>query len=165
MKRFPIAILSAILIGFSGMVSAGAFDKGRTNLSIVVGSGGAFASNYTVIGVGVDYLLQDGLQVGVDVQAWLGGSPTIYKVSPQLSYVFNRKGDLKPYAGAFYRKTFIENLQDLESAGYRAGAYFNKGAGYQMGVGYVYESYLNCQTTVFNDCTDSYPEVLISISL
>jgi hypothetical protein len=165
MKIFYSTILMTTLFALSTSVHAGAFDRGRTNISVVVGSGGAFTRNYTVIGVGVDYLVQDGLQLGIDVQAWLGDDPSIYKVSPQLSYVFNRKGSVKPYAGGFYRATFIDGLENLESAGFRVGAYFNKGTGYQMGVGYVYERYLGCAETVFNDCTDSYPEVVLSISI
>lgn len=153
------------VVGISQPANAGPFDKGKKKISVVVGSGTAFNRNYTVVGVGFDYLVQDGLQLGIDAQAWLGDDPSIYKFSPQASYVFNRNSSLKPYAGAFYRQTVIENLENLASAGYRVGAYFNQGSGYQMAVGYVFESYLDCNETVFSDCSDSYPELVLSFSL
>ena len=167
-KPIKPPLICALLAGVAlsaPALQAGPFDKGRRNISVVVGSGSAFRGVYTVVGVGIDYLIADGLQLGVDAQGWFGDSPKIYKISPQLSYVFSRKSDFKPYAGGFYRKTFIENLQDLESAGFRVGAYFNNGNGYQMGVGYVYETYLNCESSIYSDCATSYPEVVMSISL
>ena len=164
-KPSTICALIACAALSAPTLQAGPFDKGRKNISIVVGSGSAFRGAYTVVGVGIDYLIADGLQLGVDAQGWFGDSPKIYKISPQLSYVFSRKSELKPYAGGFYRKTFIESLQDLESAGFRVGAYFNNGNGYQMGLGYVYETYLNCESAIYSDCTTSYPEVVMSISL
>lgn len=146
-------------------VTAGPFDQGKTHFSLVIGAGTAFNQSYTIVGGGLDYFVLHGLQLGVDAQAWYGGDNSIYKVSPQLRYVLDTGSSLKPYVGAFYRKTFIENFDNLESTGGRVGAYINTGASTQMSAGYVFENYLNCDNSVFNNCSDSYPELTISFAL
>ena len=139
------------------------FDRGSQSLSLVVGSGSAFRENYVIVGGGYGYYLLDGLELGIDAQAWLSGTPKIYKVSPQIKYVFN-VSQLRPYLGAFYRRTYTEGLDDLNSIGYRAGLMFMGDRGTYFGVGYVYEDYQNCSTIIYSDCSTSYPEVLLSIS-
>jgi len=97
---------------------AGAFSKGNTSLLVTAGSGYAFNESYLVLGVGVGYYLFDGLNVGLSVEWWSGSDPTLYKVTPSVTYVFHQV-PLKPYIGAFYRRTYAENLPDLNSAGAR----------------------------------------------
>jgi len=66
---------------------------------------------------------------------------------------------VSPYIGAFYRRTYIDNLSDLNSAGGRAGVYIAAGQNAHIGVGAVYESYLDCDETLYIDCADTYPEI------
>lgn len=157
-------VLIASIAGFASVASAGPFDKGATSFSLVVGAGTAFNQRYTIVGAGIDYFVLDGLQVGVDAQAWMGGDVSIYKVTPQARYVMNL-GALKPYVGVFYRKSYVENLNDLESAGGRAGVVLQTRGNYSMSAGYVYESYLDCDESIYNTCSESYPELRLSISL
>ena len=145
-------------------VLAGPFDKGSTNISVVMGSGSAFNDNYILLGGGVGYYVVDGLELGVDAQYWFSGDPTIIKVSPQVKYVLPLKSKLQPYVGAFYRRTFIDSskIDDQDSYGFRGGAYFSSRSGVYLGAGVVYENYQDCNV---GDCTSTYPEFLISISL
>jgi hypothetical protein len=141
-----------------------AFSAGSARLAIIVGNGYAFNDTYLIIGVGAAYFVADGLDVGLDLESWTGGNPGITKVSPRLDYVFNTGGSLRPYAGAFYRRTMIDGLDDLDSIGGRAGLYFMSGKGVYIGAGLVYESYLSCQTSIYSSCDDTYPELIVAFS-
>jgi len=163
--KTSIKLLAAALCTLTSGLYAGPFDKGSTSISLVVGAGTAFNQNYTVVGAGIDHFVLDGLQLGLDAQAWLGGDISIYKLSPQARYVIDTGAALKPYVGVFYRKTFFENLNDLESVGGRVGVYFRTDGNVSLSAGYVFENYLDCDETVFADCSDSYPELVLSFAL
>ena len=164
-------ILLAMLLGLSNIASAAsigtgglstAFSKGNTSIGIVAGTGSAFRDDYIILGVGVGYYVLNGLELGIDVQHWFSGDPAITKVSPQIKYVFTQPKTIKPYVGVFYRTTFIDNLDNENSFGYRAGAFFSGGNGVYIGGGIVYEEYENCSR--FVDCSNTYPEITISVS-
>ena len=138
---------------------AGVFSKGRTHFSIYGGTGYAFDDQYFVLGVSGSYYFANGFNVGLAVENWSGGEPGISKLSPSLQYVFYQPSVVKPYVGVFYRRTYIDNLADLESAGARAGVYIASGNNVYIGVGGVYESYLDCEETIYRSCDDSYPEI------
>ncbi|MCK4674818.1 MAG: hypothetical protein KAT61_02805 [Gammaproteobacteria bacterium] len=152
-------VASAASVGTGGI--SGAFSKNSFNVSVVAGSGSSFNNNYVILGVGLGYYVMQGLELGIDVQHWFSGDPSITKTSPQIRYVFTQLKVTKPYVGAFYRRTFIENEEDSDSFGYRAGAYFSSTNGVYIGGGIVYEEYKNCN---FVECSTSYPEILMSVS-
>ena len=158
-------LVAVLALAIAPSISAGPFDKGKMNVSLVVGAGSAFNENYTIVGAGLDYFVLHGLQLGVDAQAWLGGDRSIYKISPQARYVLDTGTSLKPYIGAFYRKTYIENLDDLESVGGRAGVYLRTDGRYSLSAGVVFENYLDCNDTVFNNCSETYPELVFSFAI
>ena len=138
---------------------AGVFSKGRTHLAVVGGSGSAFNDSYFVLGVGASYYLTDGLNIGLSAESWTGGNPGITKITPSMQYVFYQVPRISPYLGVFYRRTYIDNLPDLDSTGGRAGVYVAAGHNAYLGAGVVYENYLDCNETVYTDCTDTYPEI------
>lgn len=152
--------VSAASVGTGGFGAA--FSKGATSIGIVAGSGRAFQDDYIILGVGVGYYVVNGLELGIDVQHWFSGDPSITKISPQIRYVFTPSKTIKPYVGAFYRRTFIDNLEDDDSFGYRAGAYFSANNGVYIGGGIVYEEFQDCSR--FVDCANTYPEIIISVS-
>ena len=156
-----VAAVLATIAGAPAMAAdvAGVFSQGRTHLAVVVGSGYAFDDNYTVLGVGASYYLADGLNIGLYAESWTGGDPGIYKITPSVQYVFYQVPHVSPYLGAFYRRTYIDNLSDLNSVGGRAGVYVAAGRNAYFGAGAVYESYLDCNETFYNDCSDTYPEI------
>jgi hypothetical protein len=159
------SLVVSLLFVFATTVTAGPFTKGTTHFSLVAGAGTAFNQSYTIIGGGLDYFVLDGLQLGFDAQAWFGGDTSIYKLSPQARYVLDTGSSLRPYVGAFYRKTFIENQNDLESVGGRAGIYLRTDGRYTLSAGVVVENYLDCDESVFSNCSETYPELVLSIAL
>lgn len=141
-----------------------AFAGGQARVSVIAGSGRAFGENYLVIGAGLAYYLVDGLELGLDGEVWTGGDPSIYKLSPQLRYVFGQ-GDIRPYAGAFYRYTGIEDEDGLQSFGARIGFYLGLGGGAYLGLGLVQERYLDCDEEVYRSCEEGYAEAVLSVGL
>jgi len=144
---------------------AGVFSKGRTHFAIYGGTGYAFNDDYFVIGASGSYYFANGFNVGLGAEVWTGGNPDISKITPSIQYVFFKPSVVKPYVGAFYRKTFIEDLPDLESTGARAGVYIASGKNLFIGIGGVYESYLDCEETIYRTCDDSYPELSFTFVL
>jgi hypothetical protein len=137
---------------------AGVFGKGRTHLFVTGGPGYAFDETYFVLGAGVTYYLVDGLGAGLSFESWSGSDPGVTKLTASLQYVFYQLGSVKPYLGGFYRRTQIEGRSDLDSIGGRAGVYIQTGRNAFIGLGGVYESYQDCQTSVYRKCESTYPE-------
>ncbi len=159
------AVLACLLPATpAGAAGRGPVGEGSMRLSLILGSGSAFDQNYFVAGAGFGYFVADGLELGVEGESWSGSTPRIFKVSPQARYVFSAEGTAKPYVGAFYRRTIVEGMNDLNSAGARAGVYFLTGRGGYFGAGIVYENYFNCNETVFRSCTEAYPELMIAFT-
>ena len=142
---------------------AGAFTKGNFRGSILGGSGRAFNQTYFVLGGGIGYYLINGLEPGLDFEAWFGNDPGIYKVSPRIRYVFSFTPAINPYLGSFYSRTFIEGLDDLDSFGFRGGFLNKIGRKVYLGLGVVYEKLLSCDESIYQSCSDVYPEIILSI--
>jgi len=143
---------------------AGAFSKGRTHFFVTAGNGYAFDESYLVLGVGLSYYLIDGLNVGLSWESWSGADPGMNKITPSVQYVFHQSPTLKPYVGGFYRRAYIDGLPDINSTGARAGVYFTAGRNAYIGIGAVYESYIDCNESVYRSCDDIYPEVSFTIA-
>jgi hypothetical protein len=86
------------------------------------------------------------------------------KVTASLQYVLHQVQAVKPYVGTFFRRTNIDGLADLDSVGARAGAYLGAGRNAYVGLGVVYESYLDCSTSVFRSCNSTYAEVSLTFA-
>ena len=140
------------------------FVDGSMRLSVVVGNGYAFDQSYLVVGVGFGYFVATGLELGLDAESWSSGNPGITKISPAIRYVVPTNSPIRPYIGAFYRWTMIENLDDLTSVGGRAGIYILSGHGSYFGGGIVYEKYLSCDEAIYHSCSDTYPEIIFAIA-
>jgi hypothetical protein len=167
-KKLASAVFAAAAVFASspsaGADVAGAFGKGRTHFVVTGGTGYAFDETYFVAGLGVSHYVIDGLNVGLFLESWTGSDPSVYKVTPSVQYVLYQVPVVKPYIGAFYRRTYVESLPDINSAGGRAGAYLQAGRNAYLGAGVVYESYLDCSKTVYRECTSTYPEVSFTIA-
>jgi hypothetical protein len=143
---------------------AGAFSKGSTRLVVTAGNGYAFDESYFVLGLGVSYFVIDGLNVGLSLESWSGSDPGMVKVTPSVQYVFDRIARLNPYVGGFYRRAYVNGLSDINSVGARAGVYLNVGRNAYIGMGAVYESYIDCNKTVYPSCNETYPEVSFTLA-
>jgi hypothetical protein len=157
-------LVCAVLAFSSSNTHAAHFEKGSKRLSVMAGSGSTFSSNYMIIGLGAGYFIADGLELGLDGEAWLGGDPDIYKLSPQVKYVLPVKSHIRPYIGTFYRRIFIDGLDDLDTIGARGGVYFIPDERWFVGIGAVYETYLNRDDDIHSSSDDIYPEITISFS-
>jgi hypothetical protein len=158
-------IASAASVGTGGISTA--FSKNSTSVGVIVGSGSAFNDNYIILGIGAGYYVVRGLELGIGVQHWFSGEPSITKVSPKITYVFTQPKVIKPYVGVFYRRTYFGDfkgisIDDQDSFGYRAGAHFSTNNRVYIGVGIVYEEYKDC--AAFLDCSTTYPELLFTVS-
>ncbi|MDA8139514.1 MAG: hypothetical protein M0036_12760 [Desulfobacteraceae bacterium] len=156
--------VGAALLASGAETRADPFQAGSLQFSLVAGSGRAFYNDYLVLGVGAGYFLMDGLEIGLDSEAWLGNDPNIYKLSPQVKYVLPIDAPIRPYVGAFYRRTFIDGYDDQDSAGARGGVYFISSSNLYFGVGAVYEAYLDCDERLGISCNNVYPEISLSFS-
>ena len=143
---------------------AGPFAKGQRQVSVLAGSGDAFGDSYFIIGGGVNYFIADGLNVGLNLEAWTGGDPSVYKVTAAMNYIFYKTPKVSPYVGAFFRYTDIEDHDSLNSVGGRAGLYLKVGRSGYLGGGIVYESYLDCESRTYVECDTTYPEFSFLIS-
>lgn len=158
-----LAVSFAIL--FSGSVLAGPFEKGSSSLLISAGSVSAFDDDYFILGLGYGYFVLDGLQLGIDIESWLGGDPSVYQLTPQVQYVFHQVPKVQPYLGAFYTRSYIEGFDDLDAFGYRAGLYFAVGGNSRIGIGGARREYQDCKETVYTDCSSSFTELTFLITL
>jgi len=146
--------------------SAGPFSRGSIRISLLIGTGYTPTDDYLILGGGVGYYLVDGLELGLDYEAWILATPVMHRLSPGLRYVFHMIPVIKPYVGGFYRHTFVgNNIDDLNYVGGRVGIYYAppKGGVY-VGGGAVYEHLLNCTNSAFVDCDSVYPEIFVGVS-
>ncbi len=143
---------------------AGPFAKGMKRFAFTGGYASGYGDDYLFLGAGAGVFVADGLDVGVDLEAWFLGHPTIYKLSPQIRYTYWKPLRTKPYLGAFYRRTFVTDAQDADSIGGRAGIYYIGDSGAILGGGVVYERFLDCDENVFESCDEFYPEVVFALS-
>jgi len=147
-----------------GVGAGTSFGQGRATLSVFGGSGSAFSQSYFVLGVGANYYVVQGLGLGLNFESWLGNTPGIYKLTPNVQYVFTLIPSVQPYVGVFYRRVFVDDLSDLNSVGTRVGAYLPVGPNTHFGLGGVYEKYLDCNQSSYHSCDDFYPEISFTVS-
>ena len=159
-----LVAICSISLAQAQTAAADVFSKGRLHGIVTAGSGAAFNETYLVLGAGVSYFLLDGLSVGLNLETWRGADPTLTKLTPSVQYVFYQVRKVKPYVGAFYRRTYISGLDDINSYGARAGAYFQLGRNAYLGAGAVYESYSDCRESVYRSCSDTYPEFSLTFA-
>ncbi len=115
--------------------SKGLFEKGRSRIPVSAGAGSAFQSEYVVLGIGAGYYIANGLELGLNGEAWWGNNPNIYTLSPELRYVVYQLERLKPYVGTFYKRTFYEGYSDLDSYGGRVGVFTQMSSNVSLGIG------------------------------
>ena len=158
------SVVLFMLLLLSGAAAAGPFDKGSARFSLLLGSGQAFGDDYTIIGIGVGYYAYNGLELGINLDSWQGGTPDINEVTPEIRYVFRNQSSIDPYVGALYRWTFISGLDDLTAYGLRAGVYITTGRTSYMGIGVAYIENTDCDERIYISCSETYPELSIAFT-
>ncbi len=156
MKKTAMALALA-----GSAVYGGVFDSGHRNIALTVGAGSGYGSSYTIVGLTANYFALNGLSVGLGYRGWLGGDPAINEVDVPVTWYVPVNGYLRPYAGGFYRHTFIGgDYSDYDTWGGRAGISVVQGNGY-FSVGWVQEWYSHDNG---DDTTRGYPEVTAGMS-
>jgi hypothetical protein len=135
------------------------FAQGKLRLGLSAGYGSWNNNNYGILGAGAGYYVLDGLEAGVDGEAWLGSKPHLYSVSPEVRYTFYQPDQFKPYIGGFYKRSMYDSLSPLDSAGGRAGLVTPLSEHAFLSAGIVTEHYFNCSTSVYSSCSQTYPEI------
>ena len=166
MRRYFLIAFILLLSTGRARSQAGSvlFQQGSTRLSVGGGYGTFNDHGYGIVGLGAGYYVMNGLEAGMDGEAWLGAKPHIYTISPRLTYVLYQGEQWKPYIGGFYKRTFYDTLADLNSAGARAGIISPLNDHLYVSAGLVYESYFHCDKATYTDCSLVYPELGISFA-
>jgi hypothetical protein len=121
--------------------------------------------SYAILGAGLGYYFIDGLELGIDYEAWSLGSPALHELAPEFRYVLHFVHTLKPYVGAFYGHAFVSDHADLDFLGVRAGLYYApETARAYFGGGFVYEHLLDCGRDDVVQCGGTYPEASFAVS-
>jgi len=137
------------------------FAQGRFRIS--AGGGTTFGGGGgVVLTAGFGYFIADGLEAGLDGDVWLGGEALMGSVAPQVRYLLPHLFPVVPYAGVFYRHTFIEDpWEDQDHLGSRAGVLISLEGRFLLGGGLVTEYTLSgCS----GECLDYYPEIAFSVT-
>ena len=133
------AILLLLLI--NTVYSEGIFSSGNKNFGVTVGTDNSFGNSYTVVGVNVNYYVIDNLSVGASYNTFLGDSPSVNEVTVPVTYHIPIEGvSYRPYVGAFYNQTFIEEpFKDYNIWGGRIGVSLQTSINSFMSLGWVQE--------------------------
>jgi outer membrane protein W len=157
MKKIILLILTTSTI-FAG----GVFSVGSKNVGINIGTDSSFGNSYTVLGANVNYFIIDNLSIGASYQAFLGGNPSINQITVPVTYHIPIEGTTyRPYLGAFYNQTFIEDpYKDYNIYGGRVGLSLQTSLNSFMSFGWVQEFSNSGENTK----NRGYPEISAGLS-
>jgi len=151
-KIIPLLISTSLLI-----FAQNVFVAGEKQVGFTLGSSNNFGENYTVVGAKVNYFVIDNLSLGAEYKGFLGGSPSINQVTVPVTYHLPLENTTyRPYLGAFYNRTFIENtISDYNIYGGRAGVSLQVSPQSFFSIGWVQE-FSNTGDKIKNE---GYPEI------
>ena len=155
-------IISLALV--ASLANADAFLQGSKNFGVVLGSGTSYGENYTILGLSGDYFVSDNFSVGLGYRGWFGSGPNINQLTVASAYYIPLTKKFRPYVGAFVRETFTEGEDNYESYGARGGLAMTMSPNSYMSFGYAYEQYGSCVNVDAEECSNSYPEIVFSLS-
>jgi hypothetical protein len=165
-----VAALCLLLSGGEALAATGSgasgtpFERGKKRLSVSGGYGGWDDNAYLVLGLGAGYFLADGLEAGLDANAWLGDKPHMYTLSPSMRYVFYQWPQFNPFVGAYYKRAMYDTLSPLDAIGGRAGITSPISERTYLSAGVAYEHYFDCDLGPYSTCSQLYPEISISFT-
>lgn len=138
------------------------FQQGKMRGGVGLGASGGVGNVTVAASAGLGYFIVDNVELGLDGTAWLLSDPFMAQFGPQVRYVMSTQGQWKPYAGVFGRRWFFSGVRDdVDTVGFRIGAFRVGGGGPFMNVGLAHERTVSACT---QDCSDTYPEVGVSMS-
>ena len=155
-----IILLTSILL--TNIVAQDIFSEGNKNLGFTLGSSNNFNQTYTIAGVNVNYFILDNLSLGTDYKGFFGASPSIHQITVPVTYHLPLENTTyKPYLGAFFNRTFLEEpFNDYSIYGGRAGFSIQTSINSFMSLGWVQE-FKNNGEDIENQ---GYPEISAGFS-
>ena len=158
-----LAAVASLLMMFALPQPAAAFEKGSSNLAITFGAGRALGRDYTVIGGRVGHYVADGFELAFTGELWRGNDPDIFKLTPEVRYVWFMMSPVQPYVGGFYSRTVYDGIPDRNSYGAKGGVYFSVSHNASLAVGLVHERIQSCTNSTYVDCSQTYPEIAFHV--
>ncbi len=157
MKKIILFLLCSTLI-----YAQDPFSSGNKSFGVTAGNNNSFGNSYTVLGANVNYFVVDNLSIGASYNAFLGDSPAINEVTVPVTYHVPIEGtSYRPYLGAFYNQTFIdEPFNDYNIFGGRIGISLQTSINSFMSLGWVQEF----STSDKNQKIKGYPEISAGFS-
>ncbi len=144
------------------LLYADPFSKGQKHISLSISSSNSYNTTYTVLGVKANYFIVDNLSMGVAYRGWFGGSPSLHELSIPLTYHAPLHPTYRPYAGGFYRHSFIESpYSDYDVYGFRIGMSMQLSPNSYSSFGWVQEYYRHASG---DGSSRGYPEISIGLS-
>ena len=151
------AMLAALLA--PQFANAQAFVEGSSTFTVSLGAGKQLDKDYTVLAGRYGYFFVRDFEASFTFEAWRGNDPAIYKLVPELRFVYARVFPIKPYVGAFLSRTLYQGLTDRNTYGGKIGAYFTINPNAHLAIGAVYEKVEGCDSSVYSECRQTYPEM------
>lgn len=138
------------------------FVQGSKNFGVTIGAGSGYNSSYTIVGINASYFIVDNLLAGLEYRGWFGGEPSINELSVPVTYILPLHQKFRPYAGAFYRRTFIESpYDDYNIYGARGGVSMILDSSSYASFGWVQEWF---DPSSDGDTSRGYPEIAVGVS-
>lgn len=155
-----ILLLTSLLM-LSSASQAASLVAGYKNVGVKLGSSSIGPESYTVVGASLNYFVIDNLSLGGAYEYWFSGEPTVSKATVDATYFIPVSEKVRPYLGALYSRYFIDDFNDINSYGYRAGVAFINGP--VLLSGGVRQEYYDSDSSVFDD-SDNTAELVIGFS-
>ena len=150
-----VLTVSTMLGIASTSAAAEPYRQGSLRVSAGIGYSSGVTDDYWTFGGGAGYYVVDGLELGLDVNTWLGADPKVTTLTPSATFTFFMVPQAKPYVGTFFRHWFVSSpFDDINSWGARAGLRLPAGPAV-ISAGVIYERQFACDG---NDCEDIAPE-------
>ena len=137
------------------------FSQGQKHMGVTFGGGSGYGDDYMILGLNANYFVIDNLAVGAEYRGWFGGSPTIHELSVPFTYYAPVHPKFSPYAGGFFRRTFIESEDDRDVYGFRGGVSMRLSPTTYTSVGWIQEYYDDYRG---RSTSNGYPEVSVGMS-
>ncbi len=162
MIHSPLIKQCALLILTALPLCADIFSQGQKHIGITVGSGKGYSTTYTIVGVRANYFVLDNLSMGLAYRGWFGGNPSQHELSIPLTYHAPLHPVYRPYAGGFYRRTFIDApYGDYDVYGFRVGISLHLSLNSYSSFGWVQEYYPHASG---DGTSRGYPEISVGLS-
>ncbi|RUM65253.1 MAG: hypothetical protein DSZ05_06490 [Sulfurospirillum sp.] len=136
MKKILATLLLLVSLSQADLL----FTAGQKNFGFSLGSSTGFGNDYTVAGANINYFIQDNLSVGLGYLGYFGDDPKIHQITVPVTYYYPISITNYPYAGLFYKHTFISgDYDDYDVYGVRVGMSMRIGPRSYVSVGWVEE--------------------------